>query len=90
MSSCSTLRACLSPAKDDAKEREDGRRDWVIVAVEAMLRCEEEEGGDDLEGGDNAVVALVCDETEAAGCCGAIEERFVGMEAEIGFSVADR
>ena len=55
-----------------------------------MLRCEEEEGGDDLEGGDNAVVALVCDETEAAGCCGAIEERFVGMEAEIGFSVADR
>ena len=56
--------ACLSPERVDAREREVGSRDCVIVEAEAMLCCEKDEGGDVLEPGrGDSVLMGVCDGT---------------------------
>lgn len=86
-SSCSRLIACLSPERCEAKEREVGSRDGVIVDVEAILCCEND-GGGAVEGIDE----LDCDFSKRAEVAEEeveLEGRPVVTEAEIGLSAAE-
>ncbi len=86
-SSCSTLIACLSAETELAKEREVGRRDWVMVEAEAMLCCEMEDEGKEECGSDDG--SGCCEDVVAATGEGKVEVRLRVTVSEAGLSAAE-
>lgn len=89
-SSCSTLMACLSGERPDVREREVGRRDCVIVEVEAMLGWEMVGVGLDLAGSGGGVeLTWLCNGSVPDVGATAGDGRVRDAESEAGLSTAD-
>ena len=78
----------------DAREREVGIRAWVMVAFEAMLCCETDVGGDDLEGGDDELGVGACADGGSVGASllvesGELEATLGATGSELGLSAAE-
>lgn len=90
--SCSTLIACLSAARPDARMREAGRLACVMVEVEAKLCWEMDGVGSVLEGGCGGKAAdCVCDGVEVRAGTAAVagDGRPREAESEAGLSAAE-